>query len=47
MKCIYCQAKMKDGTVPYHIDRNGYHLTIECRQKFVRNVVRHILRKKR
>jgi len=29
MKCIYCQAEMKNGTVPYHVDRHGYHLTLD------------------
>ena len=29
MKCIYCQAEMNNGTVPYHVDRHGYHLTLD------------------
>jgi len=29
MKCIYCQAQMKKGTAPYHINRKGYHLFFE------------------
>jgi YgiT-type zinc finger domain-containing protein len=30
MKCIYCQGKMERGVAPFHIDRNGYHLTLEA-----------------
>lgn len=29
MKCIHCQAVMKHGTAPLHIDRNGCHVTID------------------
>lgn len=29
MKCIHCQGKMERKTVPYHIDRKGYHLTLD------------------
>jgi YgiT-type zinc finger domain-containing protein len=35
---MYCQGKMERGVAPFHIDRNGYHLTLEavpawvCRQ---------------
>ena len=29
MKCIHCQAEMKRGKAPYHIDRKGYHLFFE------------------
>ncbi len=38
MNCMYCQGKMERGVAPFHIDRNGYHLTLEavpawvCRQ---------------
>lgn len=30
MKCMYCQGKMERGVAPFHIDRNGYHLTLEA-----------------
>jgi len=30
MKCIYCQGKMERGVAPFHIDRNGYNLTLEA-----------------
>ena len=29
MKCIYCQGTMEKGFAPFHIDRKGYHLTID------------------
>ena len=29
MKCHYCQAEMKKGTAPYHVDRHGYHLSFD------------------
>lgn len=29
MKCMYCQGKMKRGISPFHIDRKGYHLTMD------------------
>lgn len=38
MKCMHCQGGMKKGFAPFHVDRNGYHLTLEripawvCRQ---------------
>ncbi len=38
MKCIHCQGKMEKGVAPFHIDRKGYHLTLDsvpawvCRQ---------------
>ncbi len=29
MNCIYCQGKMKRAIAPFHIDRKGYHLTMD------------------
>ena len=29
MKCIQCQATMKKGATPLHIDRKGVHLMLE------------------
>ena len=29
MKCMHCQGKMKKATAPFHIDRKGYHLTLD------------------
>lgn len=30
MKCMHCQANMKKKTAPFHIDRKGYHLTLDA-----------------
>lgn len=30
MKCMLCQGKMKKGTAPFHVDRKGYHLTLDA-----------------
>lgn len=30
MKCMHCQGHMKKGTAPFHIDRKGYHLTLDA-----------------
>ena len=27
MECLYCKAKMRRGTAPFRIDRNGYHIS--------------------
>ncbi|MDX9819509.1 MAG: YgiT-type zinc finger protein [Desulfococcus multivorans] len=27
---MYCQGQMKKGTAPFHIDRQGYHLTLDA-----------------
>ena len=29
MKCMYCQAELKQGTVPFHIDRKGVHVSLD------------------
>lgn len=29
MKCIYCQADMKRGSVSFHIDRKGVHVSLD------------------
>ncbi len=29
MKCMLCKGTLEKRTVPYHIDRNGYHLTLD------------------
>jgi YgiT-type zinc finger domain-containing protein len=29
MKCIHCQGTMKRARAPFHIDRKGYHLSLE------------------
>ena len=48
MKCIYCQAQMKNGTVPYHVDRHGYHLTLDkVPAKVCSQCGEHILRQKK
>ena len=30
MKCIHCQAEMERNTVPFQIDRKGYHVTLDA-----------------
>ena len=30
MKCIHCQGEMKRGSIPFHIDRKGCHLTLDA-----------------
>lgn len=29
MNCMYCQGKMERGIAPFHIDRKGYHITLD------------------
>jgi YgiT-type zinc finger domain-containing protein len=29
MKCIYCEAEMQKGTAPFHIDRQGVHVSLD------------------
>lgn len=29
MKCMYCQGEMKKGTVPFHTDRDGVHVSLD------------------
>jgi len=29
MKCVFCKETLKHGTVPFHIDRNGIHVTFD------------------
>ena len=29
MKCMHCQGEMTKGIAPFHIDRKGYHLTLD------------------
>ena len=29
MKCIHCQGKMKKAAAPFHVDRKGYHLSLD------------------
>ena len=28
MKCSFCQGKMQNGAAPFHVDRDGYNLTL-------------------
>ena len=30
MKCMHCKGLMKKGKAPFHIDRKGYHLTLDA-----------------
>jgi YgiT-type zinc finger domain-containing protein len=27
MECIHCKGRMKRGTAPFSMDRNGYHVS--------------------
>jgi YgiT-type zinc finger domain-containing protein len=29
MKCFLCNGEMEMGTAPFHVDRNGYHITFD------------------
>jgi len=29
LKCMYCKAEMKRDTAPFHIDRKGFHVSID------------------
>ena len=29
MKCLHCQGEMKKGSTPFHVDREGCHLTLD------------------
>ena len=29
MKCMHCQAQLERGKVPYHVDREGVHITLD------------------
>jgi YgiT-type zinc finger domain-containing protein len=29
MKCIHCKGTMKKGKSPFHVDRDGYHLSFD------------------
>jgi YgiT-type zinc finger domain-containing protein len=29
MKCMHCQRTMAKGTAPFHIDKKGYHFTLD------------------
>jgi YgiT-type zinc finger domain-containing protein len=35
MKCVFCQGKLKKGTVPFHIDRKGIHITFDAIPAYV------------
>lgn len=30
VKCVHCQGTMKRTHAPFHIDRKGYHLSLEA-----------------
>ncbi len=30
MKCVFCLGPMKPGTVPFHIDRAGIHVSFDA-----------------
>ena len=29
MKCMHCQGRMERGSAPFHIDREGVHLSLD------------------
>ncbi|TAN41519.1 MAG: YgiT-type zinc finger protein [Nitrospirae bacterium] len=35
MKCLQCNGEMEKGTVPYSVDRKGYHLYLRDIPAFV------------
>ena len=30
MKCLHCRGAMRRSTVPFHVDRHGYHLALDA-----------------
>jgi len=30
MECIYCKGEMQRAAAPFHLDRKGYHVTLEA-----------------
>ncbi len=30
MNCMHCQGLMKRDVAPFHVDRKGYHLTLDA-----------------
>ncbi len=30
MKCLHCNGRMKKSAAPFHIDRKGYHLSLDA-----------------
>ena len=30
MKCVFCQGKLEKGTIPFHIDKVGIHVTFDA-----------------
>ena len=30
MTCTHCRGKMKRGHAPFHVDRKGYHFSLEA-----------------
>lgn len=30
MKCMHREGRMKKATAPFHIDRKGYHLSLDA-----------------
>jgi YgiT-type zinc finger domain-containing protein len=30
MKCLHCQGTMRRASAPFHIDRNGYHVSLDA-----------------
>jgi len=35
MKCMFCKGEMVKGTAPFHIDREGCHVTLDHVPAFV------------
>jgi len=35
MTCMHCRASMERGSAPFHIDRRGYHLTLDAVQAWL------------
>ena len=30
MACIHCEGRMKKAAAPFHVDRKGYHLSLDA-----------------
>ncbi|MFH2059985.1 MAG: YgiT-type zinc finger protein [Pseudomonadota bacterium] len=37
MKCMHCKGTMKKNIAPFHVDRKGYHLTLDTVPAWVCN----------
>ena len=46
MECIHCKGRMKRGTAPFSLDRNGYHISWDAILAwYARNVENRFLKR--